>query len=215
VWIARAACGIALAACAASPPSDGLSARKRTRVTLIRDVSAQLGLHNAALLAGIADAETNLAHCWSEATYGCQGPVSSSCGGPILAGSADGPCAAMQGGLGMFQFDAGTWNDTLATYGAAILTEDGSTRQAVHFVAAQVMHDVAAIADEAAAIAWLNGVPLVVGEARTEQWAQIMACRYNGCCAASATCTTRATGYRDRAIALENALGAAFWRAAP
>lgn len=205
---------IALAACA-SAPSDGLSTRKRTRVTLIRDVSAQLGLHNAALLAGIADAETNLAHCWSEATYGCQGPTSTSCNGPILAGSADGPCALMQGGLGMFQFDAGTWSDTLTTYGAAILTEDGSTRQAVHFVAAQVLHDVPGLADEAAAIAWLNGVPLVVGEAKTEQWAQIMACRYNGCCTQSATCTSRATGYRDHAIALEAALGAAFWRATP
>ena len=34
-------------------------------------------------------------------------------GGPIIAGGADGPCADMQGGLGMFQFDAGTYQQTV------------------------------------------------------------------------------------------------------
>ncbi|MBT8495775.1 MAG: hypothetical protein KJO07_22220, partial [Deltaproteobacteria bacterium] len=62
------------------------------RVTAIRDVSAGMGLTNAALLAGIAKSETDLIHCWSEATWACQGPDSPSCGGgPVIAGAADGP----------------------------------------------------------------------------------------------------------------------------
>ena len=42
----------------------------------------------------------------------------------------------------MFQFDAGTWADTLATYGDAILTTSGNTAQAVSFVVDQVTRDV-------------------------------------------------------------------------
>lgn len=95
----------ALVACASAP---GVPAAQRERLALIRDTAAGMGITNAALIAGIAVSETNLAHCWSEATYACQGPDSPSCGGPVIAGSADGPCAAMQGGLGLFQLDAGT-----------------------------------------------------------------------------------------------------------
>ena len=77
-----------------------------------------VGPDNAALLAGIGEVETNFAHCWSEATWACQGPASASCGGgPVIAGASDGPCSAQQGGLGMFQFDSGTFSQTLATYG--------------------------------------------------------------------------------------------------
>ncbi|HEX4421302.1 MAG TPA: hypothetical protein VH165_25480 [Kofleriaceae bacterium] len=205
-------------ACASDPapaPSGGLTAaRRHDRLVLIRDTAAQMGLGNAALLGGIAVSETNLAHCWSEATYACMGPTSPSCDGPIIAGSADGPCAAMQGGLGMFQFDAGTWSETLATYGDAILTETGNTAQAVSFVVDQITRDVPGVTGWLAAVGWLNQVPLVTGEAMTEQWAQIMACRYNGCCATSALCTQRADGYRDHAIALVGELGATFWQTA-
>src|SRR4249920_1385256 len=121
--------GLAVVAVGCTGPSTGTAhqgltaAVKAERYTLIRDTAAQMGVTNGALLAGIAISETNLAHCQSEATYACQGPASPSCGGgPIIAGSADGPCAAMQGGLGMFQFDAGTYADTVNTYGPDILT---------------------------------------------------------------------------------------------
>jgi hypothetical protein len=202
---------VLLGACAADP--GGLPAQVRhERLVLIRDTAAGMGLYNAALLGGIAVSETHLAHCWSEATYACQGPDSPSCGGPIIAGSADGPCAAMQGGLGMFQFDAGTWAETVATYGDAILTTSGNTAQAVSFVVDQVTRDVPGVTDWLDAVAWMNQVPLVAGDPVTEQWSHLIACRYNGCCAASALCTERADGYRDHAIALHDELGAAFWR---
>ncbi|HEY0189866.1 MAG TPA: hypothetical protein VGC42_02010 [Kofleriaceae bacterium] len=210
--MARALWLLVAAGCGSGPAQDGLSARQRAHAAQIRDTAAAMGLSNGALLGGIAMSETNLAHCWDEARYACMGPASPSCdGGPVIAGSADGPCAAMQGGLGMFQLDAGTWSETLARYGNAILSEPGNTAEAVRFVIAQVERDVAEAASQDAAIQWLDQVPLVAGEARTEQWARIMACRYNGCCADSALCRQRAEGYRDHAIDLHDELGDAFW----
>ncbi len=207
----------ALVACT-QPPSEsetsqGLSdAVRLERATLIRDSAAEMGLHNAALLGGIAISETGLAHCWEEAQFACMGPPSPSCGdGPIIAGAADGPCSAMQGGLGMFQFDAGTYADTVSTYTDAILTVEGNTAQAVAFVESKVELDVDGVSDWMAAMAWLDSIPLVAGEPLTEEWSHLIACRYNGCCSASATCDSRANGYRDNAIAIRDELGDAFW----
>src|SRR5262245_32847471 len=116
----RIAPGLVLAlayGCIADDPQDDLSDEtqelsgpaRRTRSSRIRDVSSTRGLTNGVLLAGISQVETGLSHCWSEATWACKGPNSSSCGGgPVIAGAADGPCSAKQGGLGMFQFDGGT-----------------------------------------------------------------------------------------------------------
>src|SRR5216110_441177 len=71
------------------------SAQRRARAELIRDTAAAKGMTNAALLAGIGEVETNFAHCWSEATWACQGPASATCGGgPVIAGASDGPCSA-------------------------------------------------------------------------------------------------------------------------
>ena len=207
-------------ACATEPATSttehGLTAVvKHERVTLIRDSAAEMGVYNAALLGGIATSETNLAHCQSEATFACMGPASSSCGGgPIIAGSADGPCSDMQGGLGMFQFDAGTYAQTIAAYGDDILTVEGNTAQAVAFVVDKVKLDIAGATDWTSAVAWINSVPLVAGDPVTEQWASLIACRYNGCCSQSATCTTRAKAYRDNAIDLVTSEGADFWHTA-
>jgi hypothetical protein len=105
---------------------------KNPRYAAIKNAATARGMRNAYLLAGIANDETNLAMCWSEATWACQGPASPDCGGgPIIAGAADGPCSARQGGLGMFQFDAGTYNETLARYGNAVLTIDGQIGAAI------------------------------------------------------------------------------------
>ena len=209
---------IAVVAACAGPPTasvkQGLTTEVKTaRYTLIRDTAAQMGMYNASLLAGIAISETNLAHCQSEATYACQGPASSSCnGGPVIAGAADGPCTDMQGGLGMFQFDAGTYTDTVNTYGAQILTIEGNSAQAVSFVVDKVILDVNGVNDWLGATTWMNGVPLDAGMPVMEQWAALLACRYNGCCTNSATCMTRAANYRDNAITAYNDMGAAFWQ---
>lgn len=188
---------------------------RHERYRLIRDAAAEMGLYNAALMAGIAISETNLAHCQSEATYACQGPPSPSCdGGPIIAGAADGPCADMQGGLGMFQFDAGTYEQTLATYGDSILTIEGNTAQAVAFVVERAQQSVMGVDDWLGAVGWMNGVPMDAGEPRMQEWASFIVCRYNGCCSASATCQSRAAGYRDNAIHAFEEMGAEFWHTA-
>src|SRR5262245_61930673 len=60
---------------------------RRARAEMIKAAAAQAGLTNAVLLAGIAQVETGLAHCWSEASWTCKGPASPSCnGGPVVAG---------------------------------------------------------------------------------------------------------------------------------
>jgi hypothetical protein len=195
---------VALAACAEPAPSG-----REARLIVIRDQAAALGVTNGALIGGIAVSESQVAHCWADARYACQGPASPSCGGgPILAGSADGPCSDRQGGLGMFQLDAGTWDDTIARDGEASLTIEGNTAAAVRFVIAQVARDVP---DAASPAAWINGVPLVAGDPALDRWAALLACRYNGCCAATATCQARGAAYRDHALELTAELGARFW----
>jgi hypothetical protein len=207
---------VALAAC--DPRSGAVrqslsAAAKMERYTLIRDSAYQMGHYNAALLAGIAISETGLAHCYDEAPgFSCPGPASPSCSGaPVIAGGADGPCSAMQGGLGMFQFDAGTYTDTINTYGDQILTVEGNTAQAVWFVEDKVERDIAGATGWLSAMAWMNAVPLDAADPVMNQWAQLLACRYNGCCTQSTTCQTRANGYRDNAITAYNETGAAFW----
>jgi hypothetical protein len=197
---------VVLAAC-------GRGGRPHERYELIRDSAYEMGLHNAALLAGIAISETGLAHCYDEApSFACPGPASPSCGGaPVIAGGADGPCADRQGGLGMFQFDAGTYDDTLALYGPQILTVEGNAAQAVWFVEDKVERDITD-AGWRAAMAWINAVPLDAASPAMERWAQLLACRYNGCCdRASATCRARANGYRDNALTALADTGPEFW----
>src|SRR6266496_1240390 len=151
---------LALAAACAEPTlgtesSELSTAVRHERYGLIRDSSAEMGLYNAALIAMPAISETNLAHCQSEATYACMGPASPSCnGGPIIAGAGDGACSLMQGGLGMFQFDAGTYADTVAAYGETILTIEGNTAQAVDFVVEREQQSIAGITDWLAAVGW-------------------------------------------------------------
>jgi hypothetical protein len=214
----RLACfGVLVAACASPTTTveQGLStATKHERYQLIRDSAAQMGVYNGPLLAGIAISETGLAHCNSEVTYGCPGPASPSCdGNPILAGGADGPCADMQGGLGMFQFDAGTYADTVATYGPDILTIEGNSAQAVWFVIDKVEKDIAGHPTWLDAAAWMNAVPLDASDATMNQWAALLACRYNGCCSTSSLCTSRANGYRANALTAYSDMGADFWHA--
>ena len=217
--VVAAAAALALVACVEpveSTSEQGLTAAvRRERAMLIRDSAAEMGMFNAALLGGIAISETNLAHCYSEASFACPGPDSPSCGdGPVIAGGADGPCGNMQGGLGMFQFDAGTYAQTVSTYGPTILTVEGNTAQAVNFVQVRLAQDIAGVDSWGTAMSYLNNVPLVAGDPTTEEWATFLACRYNGCCSASATCNSRAAGYRDNAIAIYREFGADFWRTA-
>lgn len=214
-WVA---CWLLAGACAG--PTDesrteqaALSPEKlRARLELIRDSAAELGVTNAALIAGIAVSETELAHCWFEAQFACMGPMSPDCGGPVIAGAADGPCADMQGGLGMFQFDSGTYAQTVATYGPQILTVAGNTAQAVAFVIDRLPLEVSGTESWMTAANYLNQVPLTLGDPILEEWSHFLACRYNGCCSTSALCESRADGYRDNALSSFTSLGPDFWR---
>lgn len=148
----------------------------------IRAVVAERGITNALLFAGIASAETNMSQCWRDATWACQGPPSDDCdGGPVIAGAGDGPCDEQRGGLGMFQFDAGTYADTLAREGMRILSTDGNIEAAVDFVLAMVQRSdyVPGIFDEQDAIAWLNRVRPYDGDYTI--WLQTVVRYYNGC----------------------------------
>ena len=207
-----------LVACTASSEetqTSDLSADQRlARETIVRDVAAQGGLHNGMLLAGIAEAEVHLAHCWAEATWACPGPASFDCGGgAVVAGSADGDCSLQRGGLGMFQFDSGTYADTLAVHGQGILGVGGSTSEALNFVVDMVIRSAytpTTVVDRPSALAWLDGV--TIDGPTYDAWLKTVVQYYNGC--APGVCSA----YFQRRQAYDTAFrtvlaerGAAWW----
>ena len=208
-----------LAGCVAAPEPEVSSdqqglwdpAARRERSIAIRDVAAGTGMTNGVLLAGIAQVETGLSHCWSEATWACQGPQSPSCGGPVIAGASDGPCSDQQGGLGMFQFDGGTFAQTLARDGEEILLLEGNITHAVDFVSARVVEEIAGVSTNDEAIAWLNQVPVAPGDGVFEEWIALLACRYNGCCG----CSSQEAKYRDATVAAAAEFEDGFWNPPP
>ncbi|HEU0033930.1 MAG TPA: hypothetical protein VFQ53_25050 [Kofleriaceae bacterium] len=183
-------------------------AQRRTRAELIRDTAAAAGMTNAALLAGIGEVETNFAHCWSEATWACQGPASSTCGGgPVIAGAADGPCSAEQGGLGMFQFDSGTFADTIATYGPDIVTMQGNVNAVIPVLVTRAIQSVDGVDNEQQALDWMNSITIADGDPQYEAWLYFVAWRYNGCMG----CTTQINKYRNGTNKLRDEFGPDFW----
>ncbi len=198
--------------------ADALSAaQKQPRYERIRAAARDDGIpQNGYLLAGIANDETGLAMCWSEATWACQGPGSPDCGGgPVIAGSADGPCSAQQGGLGMFQFDAGTYGQTLAAYGNDVLTVEGQIRSAVDYVVHMVKvsdYTTNAETDEKA-LAWLNAFDPNNPTLR-DQWIKTVVRYYNGCQPGWGCWSSRYQTYSDGlALAIQEPGGLAFWAA--
>jgi hypothetical protein len=199
----------------ASLGSELTGSQRRARATTIRDAAARRGITNAVLLGGIADAETGMAMCWSEATWACRGPTSPDCGGgPVIAGSGDGPCSHRQGGLGMFQFDAGTYDQTIAREGERVLRTAGNVDAAVDFVLAMVIRSayVDGVSTEAEAKAWINGAR--IGTAAYATWIKTVTAYYNGC--VPGRCSVYASRYarydqHTRDVATE--LGASFWSA--
>jgi hypothetical protein len=192
---------------------SALSAAQRVqRAGQIRDAAFAAGMTEGYLLAGIADSETGMSQCWSELTWACQGPASADCGGgPVVAGAGDGPCADRQGGLGMFQFDAGTYDQTLAREGDRILSIAGNTQAAVDFVVAMVIRSVyiSGVDTREQAIAWMNGVR--VGNDRWDAWITTVTHYYNGCTPSASCFSSRYARYRDHTANIMNEMGASFW----
>lgn len=172
------------------------------------------GIKNAALFGGIADAETGLAHCWSEATWACQGPWSSSCGGPVIAGAGDGPCAIREGGLGMFQFDGGNFDQTLARDGQGILTVEGNVDRAVDFVIGMVIrsHFIPQAHDVPSAVDFLNSVPIAPGNPNYEAWISTVTRYYNGCPQNGSCWASRRANYERLTRGIYHEMGGdSFW----
>jgi hypothetical protein len=185
------------------------TAQRKERAAIIRDTAAAAGMTNAALLAGIGEVETNFAHCWSEATWACQGPASASCGGgPVIAGASDGPCSYQQGGLGMFQFDSGTYSQTISTYGPTIVTMQGNVDAVIPFLVTRAIQSVDGVNTAAEALAWMNSIKIQDGDPQYEDWLYFIAWRYNGCMG----CTTQINKYRNGTNKLRDEFGADFWK---
>ena len=208
-----------LGACLGEPEPDDVvaaessltAAQRRTRAGHIRDAAAANGITQGYLLAGIADSETSMSQCWSELTWACQGPRSSECAGPVVAGAGDGPCSARQGGLGMFQFDAGTYDQTLTREGTRILTIAGNTAAAVDFVVNMVIRSthVSGVGTRAEAIDWINGVR--VGNGRWNAWITTVTHYYNGCAPGASCFSSRYARYADHTSDIYREMGASFW----
>lgn len=188
------------------------ASERRDRAALIRDSAAAYGLTNGVLLAGVADVETAMSHCWSELTWACKGPNSPSCGGgPVAAGAWDGECWEEKGGLGMFQFDAGRFDDTLAAYGSDVLTIEGNVRHAVDYVVNMIARRSNYLPDmtDEEALAWLNR--LRPWHPEWELWAKTLTRHYNGCPESGSCWAPRLPKYRNAGINLYKEMGAEFW----
>lgn len=187
------------------------------RYAAIRAASEARGLRNAYLLAGIANTETGMAQCWSEAQWACQGPASAECGGgPVIAGSSDGNCADQQGGLGLFQFDAGTHAQTLDRYGRGILTVDGQIGAVVDYVVNMVKVSAYTTNAEtdAKARAWINNFDVDNATLR-DQWIKTVLQYYNGCQPGWNCWNPRYRTYSDGMwTAIDEPGGLDFWRTA-
>ncbi len=184
----------------------------------IRDAAAARGIDRTAyLLAGIAQAETGLAHCWSEAQWACQGPASPDCGGgPVIAGAGDGPCANLQGGLGMFQFDGGTHQQTLARDGEGILTVAGNVDRAITFVVDMVRRSAytRGAGDNELALRWIaNFDPNDAG--LRDAWIRTVTHYYNGCRPDFGCWNQRYAHYSDSLQHVVDETGYDFWVAGP
>ncbi|MCS6899543.1 MAG: hypothetical protein RMJ98_07830 [Myxococcales bacterium] len=192
-------------------------AERMARYQTIKAAAAARGILNTAyLLGGIAYAETGLAHCWSEATWACKGPNSADCsGGPVIAGAGDGPCSIQEGGLGMFQFDAGTFTDTLNKYGNSVLTVAGNVDHAITFVINMVKKSAYTTNAEtdAKALAWIANYDYNNSTQR-DQWIKTVTHYYNGCAPSYSCWNQRYKHYNDSLSFVVNETGLDFWKTA-
>jgi len=99
----------------------------------------------------------------------------------VIAGSGDGPCSRRQGGLGLFQFDGGNYDDTLRREGRAILTLEGNIDAAVDFTTDMVVRSrfISGVSNEAEALEWMSRIR--PGSAGYTEWIDTVTGYYNGC----------------------------------
>jgi hypothetical protein len=190
------------------------AATVKARCDAIKSVAAARGITNPLVIAGVANHETHLVQCLSEWPIHCAGPHSSDCGGPVLAGSGDGPCPNQQGGLGMFQFDAGTYAQTLAHYGNEVLSVAGNVDAGIEVIIHKVrvcQHTKHIATSDQAAIELINRAR--PGSPEYEAYISSMASCYNGCQPHYATCSHQGmrNNYKAGVQDLLDELGEDYW----
>lgn len=212
---------VLLTGCMAAPPEapvdelgSNLNAReRRERAGQIRDIAASYGIREGSwLVAGVGDAETYLTQCQHNLTWACRGPVHADCGGrAVVAGSGDGPCSHQQGGLGIFQLDAGTYDQTLRREGRRILSIDGNIRAGIEFILDMVERSVyiSGVSSRAQAAAWMNGV--TTSNSRFPIWVKTVTHYYNGCRPGARCYNDRYARYRRFARNIRSEFGNSFW----
>jgi len=131
----------------------------------------------------------------------------------VIAGAGDGPCNLLQGGLGIFQFDGGTFDQTLARDGVEILTIEGNVAHVIPFVTNMVIRSmfIDGVDTEVQALDWMNQVPIQPGDARYEAWISTVTRYYNGCSPTSSCWMTRRGHYETNTREIDAEMGAAFW----
>ena len=171
------------------------------------------GLTNPLLLAGVAERETNMTHCVADyyvqkCTQSADTPASTSCrGGSVVVGNADATCD--DGGLGLFQLDAGKQTDTIAKYGADVVELEGNIDHAIDHVLADVIA-CGLGADAAAAATWFNAA--VHGSPEYERWFTCVAREYNGCRAEKGCDEDKRAGqYRTSTENVAREFGLTYW----
>lgn len=200
----------------AEPPAvieaELTATQHRARCDAVKSRASVLGITNPLVYAGVAQHETQLGHCWSEATSACQGPYSAYCGGPVLAGAADGPCSYQQGGLGMYQFDAGTYTQTLNANGTGILSLNGNIDKAFPFIINKIRYcpNTPLFNSDAEVIAWINSAK--PGTANYDTYMAAIAWCYNGCSpGGSCNHAARTQDYKNATNYLYTTYGSSYW----
>jgi hypothetical protein len=107
----------------------------------------------------------------------------------------------------MFQFDGGTFAQTLARDGEEILLLEGNITHAVDFVTARVIEEIGGVDTTEDALAWMSQMSVTAGDPVFEDWIELLACRYNGCCG----CSSQEGKYRDATLAALTEFEDGFW----
>lgn len=190
------------------------SVQKKAISNHIKDVAATHGITNSVLFAGVPNHETGLVQCWKDATWACKGPQSDYCGGPVIAGSGDGPCSHKQGGLGIYQLDAGTYTQTFATYGKDVVELDPQIDEGVDIIISKVWHcpNTPHFENEGEVVKYLNAAK--PGTAKFEVFLSAMAYCYNGTPPSSSNFQKMRSNYRAGVTKLVDAFGKAYWATA-
>lgn len=192
--------------------SELSSAVRRARATTIRDAARADGITNGLMVAMLAEEETYLNHCHSEApTWSCPGPASPDCGGgAVISGGGDGACSLDQGGLSLFQIDDGTESQTVAAHGARVLTIEGSAHVAINrLIDKLIASSYLSISTRAEAITFLNN--LRIDDANWTNYISTLVRYWNGCPRSAACWSNRFPKYNTAARTLLSEMGRDFW----